>query len=321
MELIVSRLETASLPDYGVRWIAVAFTGLLALVSLRWLNVAIDWHSEIVFVEGIANLLVFILALCAFRRMVPRFAHCTEIPIDLLLSIIQAATLVQVVLPLSYVAVAAGAHFALIDSTLSRLDWVLFRFNWDAVSTWFTARPEMQWVLRLAYSSILEQALGLLLIGSILRPDDRNREFFWIFFVASTLMLIISPFTPATGKVGLLHYLNLLSQIRAGEWHVFSWRGGEGLVTFPSFHTTLAIVFLYIAFRLHRLAFAAYAPLNAVMLVSIPPIGGHYLMDMVGGAAVAVVAIVVVRLIPRVGSLPDIADFPLHGEARLPGSF
>ena len=39
--------------------------------------------------------------------------------------------------------------------------------------------------------------------------------------------------------------------------------------------------------------------LNAVMLIAIPPIGGHYLVDMLAGALIAGLAIVVVRRATR----------------------
>jgi len=43
----------------------------------------------------------------------------------------------------------------------------------------------------------------------------------------------------------------------------------------------------------------AIAALNILMLLSIPPYGSHYLVDMLAGAAVAFVAIVVTWLTRR----------------------
>jgi membrane-associated phospholipid phosphatase len=62
----------------------------------------------------------------------------------------------------------------------------------------------------------------------------------------------------------------------------------------PSYHTALAVLFTY-AFRGTGLIGYVIAALNTVMLLSIPPIGGHYLVDMVAGGALAIGAIAIWR--------------------------
>jgi membrane-associated phospholipid phosphatase len=77
----------------------------------------------------------------------------------------------------------------------------------------------------------------------------------------------------------------------------------EGIVTFPSFHATLAIIMTY-AVRRYRWALAVFGSLNCLMILAIPTVGGHYLVDLFGGAVVAGLAILLVPLIRR----------PLRGE-------
>jgi hypothetical protein len=67
----------------------------------------------------------------------------------------------------------------------------------------------------------------------------------------------------------------------AGPWH-FNLFAMQGIVTMPSYHTVMAVIFTY-AFRGTGLIGYGIATLNLVMLVSIPPIGGHYLFDMLAG--------------------------------------
>jgi membrane-associated phospholipid phosphatase len=69
----------------------------------------------------------------------------------------------------------------------------------------------------------------------------------------------------------------------------------RGIVTFPSYHTVLAILFTY-AHRSRR-SFPVFLIINCLMLVSIPSEGGHYLSDVLAGAGLAVVAIVAARVI------------------------
>ena len=68
----------------------------------------------------------------------------------------------------------------------------------------------------------------------------------------------------------------------------------EGIVTMPSYHTVMAVLLTY-AFRRTGLVGYGIATLNLVMLLSIPPIGGHYLVDVLAGGALALGAIAVQR--------------------------
>ena len=74
----------------------------------------------------------------------------------------------------------------------------------------------------------------------------------------------------------------------------------QGIVTMPSYHTVMAVLLTY-AFRGTGLVGYGIATLNAVMLISIPPIGGHYLVDVIAGAALALGAIAVQRATTRRG--------------------
>jgi hypothetical protein len=44
-------------------------------------------------------------------------------------------------------------------------------------------------------------------------------------------------------------YREVLEMIRSGQWTVFDYGKTEGIVTFPSFHTTAAILLTYAARR------------------------------------------------------------------------
>ena len=68
----------------------------------------------------------------------------------------------------------------------------------------------------------------------------------------------------------------------------------EGIVTMPSYHTVMAVLLTY-AFRRTGLVGYGIATLNLGMLLSIPPIGGHYLVDVLAGGALTLGAIAVQR--------------------------
>jgi hypothetical protein len=116
----------------------------------------------------------------------------------------------------------------------------------------------------LAYDSGLFQIGVILLLGSIARPDERNSEFLWQFFIAVLLTSVIFVFTPALGKDGhFTHTVATVIALRSGQWTVMDYAHPEGIITFPSFHTTCGILFAY-AVRRHRWALAAFIPIKFV---------------------------------------------------------
>jgi hypothetical protein len=109
----------------------------------------------------------------------------------------------------------------------------------------------------------------------------------------------ISAIWPTLGPVaahggGDVVYLRDLLALRAGgPWH-FELSAMQGIVTMPSYHTVQAVLLTY-AFRRTGLVGYGIATLNFAMLLSIPPIGGHYLVDMLAGGAPALGTIAVQR--------------------------
>ncbi len=69
------------------------------------------------------------------------------------------------------------------------------------------------------------------------------------------------------------------------------------MITFPSYHSVMAVLLAYAA-RGTFLSFLSLV-LNALMLVSVPTEGGHYLTDAIAGIAIAVSSILLVRFTAR----------------------
>jgi membrane-associated phospholipid phosphatase len=100
-----------------------------------------------------------------------------------------------------------------------------------------------------------------------------------------------------THHAGMWHYAELM-KLRSGEPFVFLADNVRGMVTFPSFHTVLGIIIAY-ALRGFRWLFAPVAILNAVMIVSTLPEGGHHLVDVLAGIAIALIGLTLVRTLER----------------------
>jgi hypothetical protein len=139
---------------------------------------------------------------------------------------------------------------------------------------------------------------------SFARFDHRIRAFFSIALIALVLTSALSVLAPAVGafsrygfqdRADWLHDLDVL---RGGVNLHFDFPAMVGVVTFPSFHAVLALLIIY-GMRGTGFIFYPVATWNLMMLVSIPPIGGHYLVDIAGGAVVLLIAILVQRSVVR----------------------
>ncbi|HEV3339506.1 MAG TPA: phosphatase PAP2 family protein [Pirellulales bacterium] len=204
----------------------------------------------------------------------------------------------------------ATPTWPLVDRQLAAFDaWCGVHVPW--LCRWAADHPAGGLLLRAAYDSLLYQtAAVIVLLG--LRNQRRPLEGFVLaFMLAALIALAIFVVMPACGpfaeygltpshdqSIFLDHFLSL----RDGSRQVISYRGAEGLITFPSFHVAWALVIVW-ALRGSRPVFAAFAVLNALLILSTMTTGWHYFADLLGGAAVAILAIVGTNALSRAGSL------------------
>jgi membrane-associated phospholipid phosphatase len=90
-------------------------------------------------------------------------------------------------------------------------------------------------------------------------------------------------------------YLAHLHELREGARTIVTWRGAEGLITFPSFHTTWAMLLAW-GVRKHNWALALSIPLNLAVIAATTTTGWHYFADVVGGVIVGAAVITMTEL-------------------------
>jgi PAP2 superfamily len=299
--MFLRRRSSGSRPtaDYALRWFVIGCVAALTAYLLRANRIVIDAGLLWLLAALLCVILFPVPVSLALSTMVPRLTCVAAYLVDFMLSLLQLIVVAQIFLPVSYLAAMAGAHVPLLDTTLSRLDITLFDFDWNTADQWIAGRPAIEEILLTVYHTMFFQAFALLVLGSLLRPGERNAELVWLVLVSLTITTGVFVFTPALGMAGRIGsgHIDVLREIRSGNFTILSIQRMEGIVNFPSFHTTLAMLYPYIALRLHKRLLLVFVPLNTIMILSIPVIGGHYLADLFGGVAVAVVSIVAVRLI------------------------
>jgi membrane-associated phospholipid phosphatase len=269
--------------------------GLLLAVDIVW---ASQVGLTIGGVEIKAGLIGALLALsAACRRRKRRIANFAEA-----LALLCAFTAAGAVL--TYL--AAGCAFPLQDAMMERLDRAI-GFDWSAWHDAVLDRPILSRVLVLAYNSLVPQAFFAIIYLSITERSARIGELLLLAGATLAPTVLISAIWPtlgpfavhrptlgpfAAGVGGDVAYLRDLLSLRAGgPWH-FDLPEMQGIITMPSYHTVLAVLFTY-AFRRTGLVGYGIAALNVLMLLSLSPIGGHYLVDVLAGGALALGTIVI----------------------------
>jgi membrane-associated phospholipid phosphatase len=190
------------------------------------------------------------------------------------------------------------AQFATADAALG--------VDWTAILLFTNSHPMLGTLLRLAYHSSLLQVVAVLIILAAFGQAARLGNFLTLFTATGLVTILASIVFPAAGAF-VFH--NPPAELRhvvgqdAGIWHLAHFqalRSGamrtidpgaiEGLVTFPSFHTALAVIVTWALWRTPYVALPALV-LNVLVIAATVPVGGHYVVDVLAGMAIAAVCI------------------------------
>lgn len=298
--------------------IIAGITAAFALIDALWLPFSpvdfppANWlpiaRGAVLF-AGIWGVAEFIL----YRRRAdrrPEASRIRNLARRLLILVGAIATLIALVVTTTiFTYLASATSRPLLDTDLASIDAML-DFDWPAFLGAVNQSAVISTVLVAAYNSLTIQGPLVLLWHAMRLRSDRAFELLAIMavslvFVGAILILIpaagaypfhnppLEAFSNFSAPAGLRHY-SALQTLRSGEPFELILAKAEGLVTFPSFHAALAIIFIY-AVRDVRAVAVLFGIVNAVMIVATIPEGGHYLIDVIAGMAVAAVSIVCVR--------------------------
>ena len=177
----------------------------------------------------------------------------------------------------------------------------MLRFDWLAWAQLLHRHPAINFVLRLAYYSLIAQIAGSIIFFASIRAEGRNALLLGSAVLSLLLTAAVFAALPALGPAvtgGVpwprdMRDVQDLLALRAGSERSWVLSDLQGFVCFPSYHTVMAILLTRAHWRLR--AFWPVAVLNGVMLLSVPSEGNHYLVDMLGGGIVASASLAVMR--------------------------
>jgi hypothetical protein len=256
-------------------WAATAALAVLTLAGMAWMGWAVLWPAVVLTVVAV-GLLAGIGAYYQSRADdLARFAYATA------LSIAMGVTCQGI----TYV--LATTHAPLRTAELTALDAAL-GFSWPVWKAWVVSHPRVATLFGLVYPQHVTASAVTVGVLALRTTDGATRflRAFTLAFLATCVGLLTVPAltnTPAAPSNVARLALRDGTFTPAGTGH------SHGLVSMPSMHAALAVLSCLALwrFRAWRIPLALF---TGVMLAATPSEGGHYLVDVLAGVAVALVA-------------------------------
>lgn len=220
-------------------------------------------------------------------------------------AITQALLFTGVASVLSYLLAREGGP--LWDPTLQSWDKSI-GFDWLAYVQFVDARGWLVLPYRLAYASLIPQVIVVIVALGLRGRVCELRVFLAAMIGSGFVAVLLSPMFAAVGNyvylgiepsdleridpwAGYVH-LNDLTALRTGKMRPLELPKMQGIITFPSYHACLATLTMW-AFSKSSLGWLRWGGLAVALLtiLATPIDGGHYLVDVLAGIAIALVAI------------------------------
>ncbi len=182
------------------------------------------------------------------------------------------------------------------DHLLIRLDYMLFG-GYPTIAFENFASPIMTEILQLAYSSYYFLPI---ILGIVLKRKGRETAFnksLFLVILCFYLSYVGYILVPAIGPRYTMNHLQgtELEGILVRGFIDRTLNAIEGIKrdAFPSGHTAITLVVLYLAYRFERQLFWIYLPIVFALIISTVYLRYHYAVDVIGGVLLAVFTIYV----------------------------
>lgn len=290
IQLAEAKKASVHLSPAGWRWLAIATAVTLDALLLARTGLRLSAHLLLDYAKALGIWTVLTITYLFFRHN-PRLAAVTQMVMQASLFSLSATILTY--LAQTYRAPLMDAQFSVLDARLG--------FDWLSWFQWVEHHPWIKTGLAYAYGSIAIQFFAAMVLLPWIGRQRLLSEFCNAAAVALLIIIPISAALPALGAathfaVGTPPWVPEVLALRSGSMTVIGEHDLHGVVEFPSFHTVLAIL-LTLAMRWSPVALALSAGLNALVILSIPVVGSHYLVDVIAGALVCLPAVMVARRI------------------------
>jgi membrane-associated phospholipid phosphatase len=272
-------------------WLLIAAVAVAVGVAAIFLNFTIVWRSYVVLITACLLLMGAAWLYRAWRK--------DQSIAAVLEGTSQLTAFTAVAAPLSYI--AASANRPLQDSAFAAADKFL-HFDWMALLGWMNAHPSLHPIFALAYASFAPQTIVTLMALAMTGHSPRIRQFLLTFILAALVTIAISAWLPAQGAWA--HYgitpadhpaiapvtrelhLAIFHGLRSGSFQLLTGINSEGIITFPSLHAAVALIFILTLWPVPVLRWVSLV-VNVLMIIATPIDGGHYFIDVFAGLGLA----------------------------------
>lgn len=268
-------------------WAALALSALASVAACELRGYRIDWRH----LAAMAIIIAVVVAISLFYTYVRNTADNR-----LGETLHEAAILLAAWAPLGALSyLAAGLGLPYVDAQLAAIDRAI-GFDWQAWRSFVHGMPGVEAALRIAYFSSFVQIYALIFVAGLAGRGDRVRELVALLIATGVAVVVLSGLFPAQSAwayygvdLHKAYHLADLNTLREQTAQVIDVGRQTGIVTFPSYHTAIALILVWVTRGIAPLFWPALI-LNVGVLVAIPTEGGHYLVDMLAGAAITALA-------------------------------
>ncbi|CAM8643855.1 phosphatase PAP2 family protein [Sphingobium cupriresistens] len=195
--------------------------------------------------------------------------------------------------------------------------------DWLAWMRWLDSHPLLATPLNLAYRTLIPQMIVLILILGLCGRLAALRTTIQAAMIAGLAIILLSGLMPAVAAY--VHYglhpadyphlrpaaafvhMADITGLRDGSLRLLSLDHMEGIITFPSYHGALAVIFCW-GFSRATIMTARYGGMMVatLTLIATPVDGAHYFSDVIAGAVIAGLSLCVasrtihIRVRPRI---------------------
>ncbi len=263
--------------------------------------------------EGIVTYDIFKILLCGvllklvalfykYIRKDQKIFYILNKVLAIIISIVELVFYSLILCILSY----AAAYYGLAsqEKLFTTLD-LSMKFNWSDHYTTVNSSVVLKHILYYPYISLMPQYIAAVTILHFFKKGEWLRIFINTFALLGIVTLIVSALLPAVeadvffgvtkafqnGGIWSVkellqaeHFLNLNNKTMTA----IPLSNLQGIVSFPSFHTIAGLILVICFSNIKWLRFP-FLVLNILLIAATPSIGGHYLVDTLAGAVIALV--------------------------------
>jgi membrane-associated phospholipid phosphatase len=229
---------------------------------------------------------------------------------------------------------AATLQAPLQDAAMLAVDRAI-GYDWQSYVRFDAGHRWLQTIYAIGYASILWQPIVVCLTLS-LRASERRLVIYQVAtsvtLVAAVAIFAVAPVTTAWVHghvvmpelreaglpVGSHDWIDQLVELRAGGGRLVVWSMNAGIIGFPSFHCAAALLNGWALYQ-DRAMRPVALPLNFAMIAATPLLGGHYLVDLIAGLAIALASVILAdRLYPKLAGRRTPDTMPVQRRCEEP---